>query len=121
MLKAVASSPFQPHWMWGASSRVGDRKVRFFRILDPLRISRVFVRRITTTRFYESTGRRLGEARFAGYITVGISGRKGAPPASVPDVDILGLLRKGASEALGGELDFLFYVPYFGSKGSIYP
>ena len=48
---------------------------------------------------------------------MGISGRKGSPPASVPDVDILGLLRKGASEALRGQLDFLFYVSFLWEQG----
>ena len=49
---------------------------------------------------------RIGEVQYAANITVGIAGRKGAFTAFVMDAEIPALLRKGALEALGAQLDF---------------
>ena len=48
---------------------------------------------------------RLGEVRYAADIPVGIAGNTGMFTASVLEADIPALLRKGAMEALGGQLD----------------
>ena len=50
-------------------------------------------------------GRRLGELRHAADILVGIAGIKGEFTPSVLDADIPALLRKGAMEASGGQLE----------------
>ena len=50
--------------------------------------------------------RRVGEVRHAAEIKVGIAGRRGAFAACVLDADIPTLLRRGALEAIGGQLDF---------------
>ena len=54
---------------------------------------------------------RVGEAKFAADIKVGIAGRRDPFTALVLEADIAALLRKGALEALGGHLDFLRDVP----------
>ena len=62
-------------------------------------------------RTWDSEGRfgngRLGGVRRAADITAGIAGNSGAFAEFVLDKDILALLRKGATEALGGQLDLL--------------
>ena len=63
-------------------------------------------------RLYPSAARfkfgdgRIGEVQYAANITVGIAGRKGTFTAFVMDAEIPALLRKGALEALGAQLDF---------------
>ena len=49
---------------------------------------------------------RAGEVRCAADIKVGIAGRRGAFTAFVLGAGIPALLRKGAPEALGDQLDF---------------
>ena len=49
---------------------------------------------------------RIGEVRYAADIVVGIAGRRGAFTAFVMDAEIPALLRKGALDALGAQLDF---------------
>ena len=49
---------------------------------------------------------RIGEVQYAANISVGIAGRKGTFTAFVMDAEIPALLRKGALEALGAQLDF---------------
>ena len=48
----------------------------------------------------------MGHVKFAADITVGGAGAKGAFTARALDADIPAVLRRGASEALGGRLDF---------------
>ena len=50
---------------------------------------------------------RLGEVRHAADIPVAIAGYRGMRTAFVLEADIPALLRKGAMEAIGGQLDFL--------------
>ena len=50
---------------------------------------------------------RLGEVRHAADIPLRIAGNKGKHAAFAPDADIPALLRRGALEALGGQLEFL--------------
>ena len=50
---------------------------------------------------------RIGEARYAADITVGIAGYKGSFTAFVLDAEIPALLCKGALEALYAKLDFV--------------
>ena len=45
----------------------------------------------------------MGEVRHAADIPVSIAGNKGEFPALALEADIPGLLRKGASDALGGQ------------------
>ena len=49
---------------------------------------------------------RIGEVQYAANISVGIAGCKGAFTAFVMDAEVPALLRKGALEALGAQLDF---------------
>ena len=51
-------------------------------------------------------GGRVGEVEHAADIQVGAAGCRGACAARVLEADIPALLRKGALEALGGQLDF---------------
>merc|ERR1712052_65500 len=49
---------------------------------------------------------RIGEVQYAANISVGIAGCKGTFTAFVMDAEVPALLRKGALEALGAQLDF---------------
>ena len=49
---------------------------------------------------------RLAEVHYAANITVGMAGRRGTLTALLLEVAAPALLRKGASEALGGQIDF---------------
>ena len=60
----------------------------------------------STARFRFGDGR-LGEVRHAVDILAGVAGKKGNFTAFVLEADIPALLRKGAMEKLGGQLDFL--------------
>ena len=81
------------------------RLARHNRILDRYGIERVFTCSSKAT--FRLGGRRLGEVRHAADIPVGIAGNKGKFAAFALNADIPALLRKGAMEALGGQLDFL--------------
>ena len=60
----------------------------------------------TTARFKFGDGR-VREVRYAADIKIGFAGRGGAFRAFALEPDIRALLREGASEALGGQLDFV--------------
>ena len=60
----------------------------------------------TTARLKFGDGRVGGVKRAAEIKVCGIPGRRGAVAAFVLDADIPALLREGALEALGGQLDF---------------
>ena len=60
---------------------------------------------LSIARFKFGDGR-IGEVKHAADIKVGVAGRKGTFAAFVLDADIPALLRKGALEALGAQLDF---------------
>ena len=59
----------------------------------------------------------MGGVCHAADITVGIAGSKGTFTAFVLDADIPALLRKGALEALAGQLDFARNALTLGSRG----
>ena len=59
----------------------------------------------SAARFQFGDGR-IGEVQYAANVTVGIAGRKGTFTAFAMDAEIPALLRKGALEALGAQLDF---------------
>ena len=60
---------------------------------------------------------RIGEVHYAADLKVGIAGRRGACAAFAPGADIPALLRKGALEALGGQLDFAREVLAIRNRG----
>ena len=72
------------------------------------------------TRFRFGDGR-LGEVRHAADIPMGIAGRKGMFTSFVLEADIPPLLRRGAAEALGGQLDFLRDSLNLGRKAAQIP
>ena len=65
-----------------------------------------------SVRLYPSAARfkfgdgRIGEVQFAANISVNSAGRRGAFATFVMDAEIPALLRKGARETLGAQLDF---------------
>ena len=60
---------------------------------------------------------RLNEVRHAAHIPPSIAGNKGKFAAFVLDADIPALLRKGAMEAMSGQLDFSRDVSVLRNKG----
>ena len=64
---------------------------------------------------------RMGEVKHAADIMVGIAGCKGALAGFAPDADIPAFLRKGALEALGGQLEFEHDILTVRKRGVLAP
>ena len=130
----IATNPFLPPWIWGAHflcvsldsvgvlysgaagshvrfGRRGNHNVLFGKQGSP-KISAYPAR--ARSKFGDG---RFGKVHRAADITVGIEGRRGTHTAFALGADAPALLRKGAAEAMGGQLDFACYVSTFRNQG----